>query len=124
MKKKILVIDDEEILIRSLSKLLEKVDYEVYTARNGQDAIEMIKDESFDLIVCDIRMPGINGVETIRKIREFYGSQKSNHPPNIFITGYVDHETENEAKTLNPSAYILKPFDAMELLTKINEIIK
>ena len=68
MAKKILVIDDEELIIKSLSKLLEKNGYEVFIAKNGQDAIAMTEEEIFDFIVADIRMPGMNGVETTKSI--------------------------------------------------------
>jgi len=56
--KKILIIDDEEIIIRSLRKLLEKEGYEVYVAKKGQDGIDMVGEEEFDLLVVDIRMLG------------------------------------------------------------------
>ena len=59
MAKNILIIDDEELIIKSLKKLLEKNGYSVFIAKNGQDALVMAEEESFDLIVADIRMPGV-----------------------------------------------------------------
>lgn len=116
MAKKILVIDDEEIIIKSLSKLLEKNGYEVFIAKNGQDAIVMTEEEDFDLIVADIRMPGINGVETVESIKKKI--------PTIFITGYADEIIEKKAKVLHPIAYIYKPFDIAELVNKVKEVLK
>lgn len=121
MAKKILVIDDEEIIIRSLRKLLEKGGFEVLVAKNGQDALAMTEEESFDLIVADIKMPGVNGVDTVGSILE---KENFKHTPVIFITGYADQDMEQRAGKLNPVAYIYKPFDIGELVGKIEEALK
>ena len=124
MSKKILVIDDEELIIKSLVKLLEKHGYEVLVAKNGQDALAMAEEEKFDLIVADIRMPGINGVDTIKSI---YESLEENHLqkiPTIFITGYADDEIKTKAMKLSPVAYIYKPFDIADLVSKIKRELK
>jgi CheY-like chemotaxis protein len=118
--KNILVIDDEEIIIKTLSKLLEKNGYSVLVAKNGQDALAMIEEESFDLIVADIRMPGMNGVEIIQDIYKNLGKSI----PTIFITGYADEEMKKSAKALKPIAYIYKPFDMVELINKIKLALK
>jgi len=124
MAKKILVIDDEELIIKSLTKLLEKNGFTVFVAKNGQDALVMTEDENFDLIVADIRMPGMNGVDTIQCI---YGSlEKRNLEkiPAIFITGYADEEIKQKAEALKPIAYIYKPFDIMELVDRIKKALR
>ena len=121
MIKKILVIDDEEIIIRSLSKLLEKNGYKVFVAKNGQDAIVMSEEEDFDLILADIRMPGINGVEAVERIYEMMPKKRIKRIPAIFITGYADEINEKRAKNLDPIAYIYKPFDMGDLLDKIKK---
>ena len=119
MAKKILIIDDEEILTKSFSLLLERNGYEVYTAKNGQDAQIMAEEEPFDLIICDIRMPGINGVETIKAIRSVGGAEQSKDIPVVFITGYADEKLEKEAQELNPLDYLYKPFDNEQILEKV-----
>jgi len=121
MAKKILVIDDEELIIRSLVKILEKSGYEVFIAKNGQDAIVMAEEADFDLILADIRMPGINGVEAVREIHNI--SKKNKKIPIIFITGYADEIAEKEAKKLAPEAYLYKPFNLDELMSKIKQVI-
>ena len=83
MAKTILVIDDEELIVRSLKKLLEKKGFTVFIAKNGQDALAMIEVEEFDLIVVDIRMPGMNGVETIESIKK--NLQKTEHLKEHFL---------------------------------------
>ncbi|MCM8780442.1 MAG: response regulator [Candidatus Omnitrophica bacterium] len=123
MAKKILVVDDEELIIRSLKKLLEKNGFVVFVAKRGQDALVMVEEEDFDLIIADIRMPGINGVEAIRGIYEILENRKLKKIPAIFITGYVDQKIEKEAKLLKPVAYIYKPFDIEELVGKVKEIL-
>jgi CheY-like chemotaxis protein len=123
MAKKILVIDDEEIIIKSLSRLLEKNGYEVFIAKNGQDALIMTEEEDFDLILADIRMPGMNGVETTQSIYKILEKKERKKLPTIFITGYVDQQIEKEAKALKPAAYIYKPFDIEELVDKVKEVI-
>ena len=121
MKKKILVIDDEEILTQTFTRLLEKVGYEVYAARNGQDAIAMAEEENFNLIVCDMRMPGTNGVETIKVIRA--SSEGNSNIPVIFVTGFADEAMMVQAEQIKPMAYFYKPFDSSEILKLIKESV-
>lgn len=124
MAKKILVIDDEELIIKSLRKLLEKNGFTVFVAKNGQDALIMTEDEEFDLIVADIRMPGMNGVETIETIYNNLKKTNSKKTSVIFITGYADEEIKQKAKNLGPIAYIYKPFDIVELVNKIKGALR
>ena len=111
MKKTILIIDDEDILTRTFTKLLERQGYEVYTAKKGQDALCMAEAQNFDLIISDIRMPGLNGVETVRQIRALKPGV-----PVIFMSGFADAQLEAEAQDLEPMAFLCKPFDSIELL--------
>lgn len=124
MSKKILVIDDEELIVKSLSKLLERNGFEVFIIKRGQDAIAIVEEEDVDLIICDMRMPGMNGIDTVKNILDIYSQKQSSNPAVIFITGYADKNLEIEAKNLNPVAYIYKPFDIPALVEKINEVLK
>ena len=123
MPKKILVIDDEELLIKSMNRLLEKHGFEVYSAKNGNDAEVMAEEEDFDLIICDIRMPGRDGVETVKAIKNSSKEKKGKKTGVIFITGFADEETELEAMKLKPLAYLMKPFDINELMQVIKRSI-
>lgn len=120
MSKKILVIDDEEILTATFVKLLETAGYFVLVASRGEDAVVMVEEDNFDLVICDIRMPGQDGVRTIQKIKKLQGKTDM---PVIFITGYADEALEKEANRLNPVAYIYKPFDAFKLLDLIKKVV-
>lgn len=123
MQKKILIIDDEELVVRSLSNALQKDGYDVMVAKRCEDAVVMVEEEDFNLIISDIRMPGLNGVETMRKIFESLKTRGVSTIPAIFITGYADEKLEADAKSLNPKAYIRKPFDLSEFLGKIRQAL-
>ncbi|MBI3317335.1 MAG: response regulator [Candidatus Omnitrophica bacterium] len=116
MEKKILVIDDEEILTRTLSRLLGKKGYQVTALTKPEEALSLIEKTDFDLVLCDIRMPGMNGVETVREMKRIGQAAGKNDFPVIFLTGYADIKLENEAKALQPVAFVFKPFDAFYLL--------
>lgn len=119
MAKKILVLDDEEILTKTFVRLLEHEGYEVLVASRGNDALVMVEEEDFDLLLCDIRMPGENGRITAKRIQELRGAQGRKDIPLLFLTGYADEAPEKEAKELKPLAYVFKPFDSQELLNMI-----
>jgi len=122
MGKKILVIDDEELIIKSLSKLLENSGFEAFVAKSGQDALIMVEEEDFNLIISDIRMPGLNGIEAVKGVYDILQKRSAEKPPVIFITGYADKESEQEAKALKPIDFIYKPFDISILLDRIKEV--
>jgi CheY-like chemotaxis protein len=121
MRKKILVIDDEGLVTTSLKQLLKKSGYDVDIANNGHVAMEKVGDHDFDLIVSDIRMPDINGVETVKKIREYLREAGKAPVPEILITGYADKETFEEAQQLKVADYIYKPFNINEFLDVIKK---
>ena len=123
MPKRILIIDDEEIVIRSVCLLLEKSGYEVYVVKNGQDAVAIAEESKFDLIIADIRMPGMNGVEAVKRIHKVLRKKKESLLPVIFITGYADKGIEKQAQELKPVGYLYKPFDNADLLEKVREAI-
>ncbi|MFA6599657.1 MAG: response regulator [Candidatus Omnitrophota bacterium] len=123
-QKKILVVDDEEILIRTFVILLERNGYAAYFVKNGDDAIEIAHQIYFNLIISDMRMPGKNGYETLKGIREAYSKQRKPWPPEIILTGYAnDEELEKQVKELKPSVYLYKPFDMEELLGHVKRLL-
>lgn len=121
MPKKILLIDDEEILTKTFNKLLQKGGYDVFTSKNTLDASVLLEEEPFDLVISDIRMPGENGVSTLKKVRS--GQGINSKTPIIFMTGFADSQVEAEAKALKPIAYLHKPFDNLEILSTIERTI-
>ncbi|MCK4756639.1 response regulator, partial [candidate division WOR-3 bacterium] len=105
MKHKILLLDDEESLIKWLSYALEQKKFEVFATTEPAQALAKIKKEKFDCIISDIRMPQIDGFEFLRRIRKIYPDV-----PVIFITAYGSMESVINAMRDKASDYILKPF--------------
>jgi putative two-component system response regulator len=106
MGEKILVVDDEELIRRTVAKILRKHDFEVFLAEDGYQAVTMCQEQSFDMVITDVRMPGIDGVETIRQIK-----QHQPHIYSIIITGYASEETPVQALKVGVNDYIFKPFE-------------
>lgn len=124
MAKKILIIDDEDLITKSLLKLLTAEGYKVTVVKNGHDAIKETKANDFDLIVSDVRMPGIDGIETIKQIRSELKNADRRQIPEIVITGYADKEQYETAMTeLKVKDYIYKPFDRVDFLKTIKKTI-
>lgn len=119
MAKNILVIDDDGIVTKSICGLLNKSGYSADALNSGLEAIEkIVQDTHIDLIVVDIRMPEIDGVETVKRIKEILKSKGKPEIPVIFITGFSDSKANSEAKELGQ--VLLKPFDNREFLDYIN----
>lgn len=123
MAKKILVIDDEELVTKSLMQLLKKEGYKVTIAKSGKQALEEVKKKDFNLIVCDVRMPDMDGVETIRKIRKYLEQSQKETIREVLITGYADLDKYEESIGLEVSGFLNKPFDNTEFLKIIKENI-
>ena len=104
----ILLVDDDLGLVELLKEGLEDLSFEVMTASNGLEALEVMKEGKIDCLVTDITMPGMNGVELVRNIRE-----KNQHLPVFFITGYMDYPRD-VLNAFHPQAVIFKPFDIEE----------
>jgi len=114
--KHILIIDDERLVTKSLAKLLKSKGYDAVVSACAEEALQKVKDSDFNLIVCDIRMPDTNGVETVSAIRGYLKKEGKAPIPEILITGYADEETYKEAVQLKVAGYINKPFDTNEFL--------
>lgn len=123
MAKKILVIDDEELITKSLLKLLSAQGYNATVVRSGKEAVEKVKETDFDLIICDVRMPDLDGIETIQEIRSYLKKSDKKLIPEILITGYADIEKYEKAMDLKVADYIYKPFDSGDFLRVVKEHI-
>lgn len=123
MAKKILIVDDEELITRSLQKLLKKEGYDITISQSGQQAIERVKTQDFNLIILDVRMPQMDGIETVEGIRKYLKEQGKPPTPEIFITGYADEEKYKNALKLGVTDYIFKPFDTQQFLEAIKRNI-
>jgi excisionase family DNA binding protein len=122
-KKRILLIEDDQLVLKGLFRFLNAHGYNLELAVNGEEALEKIKSANFGLIICDVRMPGINGIETIKRIREFYRRKNRQAPAEIVITGYLDAQAQQEAQNLGISDYLYKPFSTADFLQTIQKKI-
>ena len=123
MIKKILLIDDDPMIIRTVDNLLKRDGYEISLCSSGQEAIEAVKKQSFDLLVVDIRMPKIDGVETARQIKQsLKQGGHSQNIPIVFITGYMDLDHCVEAGQLGK--VLFKPFDMLDFLGVVRKEIQ
>lgn len=127
-EKHILIIDDEPLVGRSLQMLLVQNGITfVETAKDGEEALEKIKElrtkknRSFDLIISDIRMPGIDGIETIKKAKEFVRFSGGADSPVIFITGYEGAGAVERAKQIGYVDYLYKPLDTVHFLASVKK---
>ena len=109
-KSRVLVVDDEEHYRSALERILARVGHEVVTARDASEAIAAVAAQPIDLVLCDYKMPGINGLEVIRQIHELAPDL-----PCIVITGYSTPETSIEALRAGAHWYLEKPFEQEKL---------
>jgi len=122
MKEKILVVDDEKILLKTLDRLLSKEGYQVTTTDNSYDALDMVKKEFFDLIILDIRMPGMDGISLLKEIRKIQGDGEKSMV--VIITGYASEDVPIKAIKLGADDYIMKPFELDDFLHSVNKNIR
>lgn len=118
-KKSILLIDDDPLVLKTLTLLLEKAGYFVLAFQSSAHAIQETLQEDFDLVITDIKMPEISGIQTIRYMREQRKEIGKSQVPEILITGYAE-EYLRETEALKPSALVHKPIELVEFL----EVVK
>jgi len=123
MAKNILIIDDEELITKSLLKFLNKEGYEAAIAKSGAEALEKVKKTDFDLIISDVRMPEMDGIETIKQIRGYLEKANKKPVPEVLITGYADVDKYQAAMQLEVADYLYKPFDNNDFLKIIKKTI-
>lgn len=114
---KVLLVDDEEDFTEALSKRLEARNLKVRTVNSGEDAVHMVDEQSFDVIILDLAMPGMDGLETLQRI-------KANHPDAeiIMLTGHASVKSSVEAMKIGAEDLMEKPVDMTALMTKIEEL--
>jgi len=119
MSKRILVVDDEQIIRESISYVLTKEDYQVDEAENGKAAYDKFFENPYDLVITDLEMPEMKGTELLEKIRDL-----SVQTSTIVVTAYGSLETAISALRNGASDYILKPIEFDELLIKVKRLFE
>lgn len=116
-KKKLLIIDDEKNIRFTLKKSLEN-DYEITTAVNGEDGIEKFKEDSFDVILLDMKLPGIDGIDVLKEIKDLDKTANI-----IIITGFGSVDNAVETMKLGAIDYLRKPFTPDEIKEIVTNVI-
>ena len=120
MSKRLLVVDDEPNLLRAVAACLKAEDYEVSTARSGHEALMQLVNSVPDLIISDIRMPGMDGYKLARQLR---GSARTALVPIVFLTAKDETADRIEGFRAGIDAYLPKPFEPEELIAVVNAIL-
>ena len=118
--KKILVIDDTELMVKLTTDVLTKHGYEVVSANNGVDGIKMVASEKPDLVLLDVVMPGIDGFEVCKLLRK---DESNNLIPIIMLTAQGNEEDKLAGLELGADDYITKPFNPRELVSRVRNTL-
>lgn len=117
--KHILVVDDDEIARETICNSLEESEYVIDQACKGAEAKEKLLEKDYAVVICDIRMPEMDGITLLRKIK------KNKDVPFVFVTGYPGDATEEEIlKELKPFGFLTKPFDHKSLRLLVDNAAK
>ncbi len=119
-KPLILIVDDESANLRLLQMALEPKGYEVISARDGREALEKVHEKKIDVIILDVMMPGLTGIEVKKKLNE---NPSTADIPVIFLTGRSELGDKVEGLNLNADDYMTKPYEIVELLARVKTVL-
>lgn len=120
-KKKILIIDDTELMVKIITDILQAVDYDVISASNAVEGIRKVAEEKPDLVILDVVMPGMDGFEACRILRD---DESNNLMPIIILTSKDNEDDKLTGLELGADDYIFKPFNPRELLSRVSNTLK
>jgi len=116
---RVLVIDDEGTVRISCERILEEEGDEVILTNRGEDGLARLEGEDFDAVLLDLMMPGVGGLETLRRIRE-----RKPRLPVVVITGYATPEVEEQCRESGATAWLPKPFGPDELVAALEQAME
>lgn len=119
MSKKIIVAEDSSVIQNLTRKILSQLNYEITSVKNGQQVLDLMSKDIYDLILLDIHMPVMDGMECAKTIRSMDNNQKS--IPIIAITGNANNYTEQDFEAVGINAFIPKPLNYDSLVEKVKE---
>lgn len=120
-QKNILVVDDEEHILELIQYNLGKAGYHVYTAENGQDTLMLLKEHQMDLLVLDLMLPDVDGIDILKRVR---ASEKHAQVPIIMLTAKSEEIDRIVGLELGADDYMTKPFSVRELLARIKTVLR
>jgi two-component system OmpR family response regulator len=115
-KFKVLVVDDEEDFLETIVKRLQDRDLEVSGVESGEEALRLVDSQDFDVVVLDVRMPGLDGIETLKELKK-----KKPLTEVIMLTGHASVESGIQGMQLGAFDYVMKPVPLDELLDKMRQ---
>lgn len=121
MISKILIVEDEELMLKSLEFRLKKDGYQVFAAKDGVNALELIKENQFDLIITDIMLPFVGGLEIVSKVKT---DPATKNTPVIVLSAVGLENVVLEAFQLGADDFITKPFNLSELSIRVKKHVK
>ena len=119
--RKILIVDDSESIREVVSFTLENAGHEVVKAVDGQDALKYLDGQKYDLIITDLHMPNLNGIELIKKVRTI---EEYKFIPILFLTTESQTAKKMEARDAGATGWIVKPFVPEKLLEAIKKVVR
>lgn len=121
MSKTILIVDDSESIREVVSFTLENAGYSVLIGTDGDDALKFLDGRNIDLVITDLHMPNMNGIELIKAIRNMDDYKRV---PILFLTTESQQDKKNEAKDAGATGWIIKPFVPAKLLAALSKVIR
>ncbi len=118
--KKILIVDDEPNIVMTLEYTFKKNNYEVFIARDGQEALDIVKSVYPDLIILDVMMPMVDGYATIEQIKN---NDKLSKTKIIFLSAKNKESDIEKGLSLGADAYLTKPFSIKKVIEKVSELL-
>lgn len=119
--KTILIIEDNEMMRENTSEILQLSNYRVISAENGKQGLELAMNNKPDLIICDVMMPGLDGLELLKKIRK---TERINKTPFVILTARAEKSDIIEGLNHGANEYLTKPFEGDELLRVVAKCLK
>ena len=117
-KNRLLVVDDEDALRTVLCSELKSEGFDVKDAGDGDEAIEILDKDEFDLVLLDIKMPKVNGFDVLKHVKDKHPQTKV-----VMLTGFADLKNAIESKKLGAEDFVSKPYDLVDLLTTIERVL-
>ncbi len=121
MAKKILVVDDDDLVLIALTELLKPKGYEVMTTLSGPEALELLSQERFNLIILDIIMPEMSGLEVCRKVRDMENYQDV---PIIMLTAKSADEDKQQGMDAGANLFLSKPISPQRLIQLVDDAVQ
>lgn len=119
MPKRVLVVDDSAAIRQSVSYVLEQQGYEVVQAEDGEDGLSKLDGSAFDIIITDVNMPRMDGIELVRQTR---GKDQYKFTPMVVLTTESQASKMEEGKAAGATGWIVKPFDTEKLLAVVKKL--